>query len=60
MKTEATTVNSKKLIFTPAQYEDPAYRLRIYEQWMAEVEAARAMLTDINNSPYYGTGWRVD
>jgi len=30
MKTEATTVNSKKLIFTPAQYEDPA----LPEIWM--------------------------
>jgi hypothetical protein len=61
MESQASTVNSKKLIFVPAQYDDPAYRLRVYVQWVAEAETAAAMLTDINSGgPYYGTGWRVD
>jgi hypothetical protein len=58
----ATTVNIKKLIHTPEQYDAPAYRQRIYDRWMAEVAAATAAFADINNSPHYGSGsgWRVD
>jgi hypothetical protein len=62
MESQASMVNTKKLIFTPAQHDDPPYRQWVYDQWMAEVSAATAAFADCNNSPYYGngTGWRVD
>jgi hypothetical protein len=43
METQAPAPG-KKLIFTPQRYYDPAYRQCIYDQWMAEVMAARAAL----------------
>jgi hypothetical protein len=60
METPATTVYVKKWIHIPERYEDENYRREVYERWMAEWMAARAQLSDINNSPFYGQGWRAD
>jgi hypothetical protein len=50
----------RKLIHTPAQYEDELYRQMIYDRWMAEWAAALAAYQ--GGSPYYGQEgtWRVD
>jgi hypothetical protein len=60
METPATTVYVKKLIHVPADYENAAYRQMIYDRWQAEWQAAMAQLSDVNNSPHYGEGWRAD
>ena len=51
-----TTLISKKLIHVPAQYHDPAYRRRIYEQWMGQVLAVERSGMLKKNSPYYAHG----
>jgi hypothetical protein len=61
-ETEATT-NSQMtitLIHVPAQYDDPSYREWIYDCWLAEWQAAKLQLDNVNCHPYYGMGWRVD
>ena len=60
METPATTVYVKKLIHVPERHEDENYRRKVYDRWMAEWAAAMAQLNDVNNSPFYGEGWRVD
>lgn len=60
MESQPTTIYVKKLIHVPERYEDESYRRWVYEQWEAEWATAMAQLNDINNSPYYGQGWRVD
>ena len=60
METPATTVYVKKLIHVPERYEDENYRREVYERLMQEWAAAMAQLNDLNDSPFYGTGWRAD
>ena len=60
MEAQPTTIYVKKLIHVPERYEDERYRREVYERWMQEWAAAQAQLNDINNSPFYGQGWRAD